>query len=158
MNPPDFINMIASSAVAAFPETGIFPSAVIAQAALESAWGDRAIGNNLFGIKADPGWSGPVVNFGTHELINGQMQEMTLSFRAYPSWEASIEDHAKFFHQNERYATALQAANGKDFCMAIAAAGYATANGYGELLCSIIDHHQLEQYDEIRNGTVISCG
>ena len=38
--------------------TGLNPLFVAAQAALETGWGKRAIGNNLFGITAGDKWTG----------------------------------------------------------------------------------------------------
>jgi len=144
----DFIARVAPAAVASFALTGIFPSAVIAQAAWESSWGRKAPGNNLFGIKADAGWHGPVVDFATHEVRAGMRDAETDAFRAYPSWQASIEDHARFFHANARYAAALKCTNGPAFCMAIDQAGYATGANYGPSLCAIIAAHDLTQYDK----------
>ena len=51
MKPTEFINKYMPFAKIPQTETGIPAIAIIAQSALESGWGKKAIGNNLFGIK-----------------------------------------------------------------------------------------------------------
>jgi flagellum-specific peptidoglycan hydrolase FlgJ len=66
MPPSAFIGMLAQAAQDCQRKTGIPASITLAQAALESGPGARsALGNNLFGIKADKSWTGPTVNFRT---------------------------------------------------------------------------------------------
>ena len=96
MTPQDFIAAISPAAKTSALTTKIPASFTIAQAALESAWGAHCPGFNLFGIKADPSWHGPVTSQVTHEVVNGQTIEITAKFRAYPNWLASLEDHAQF--------------------------------------------------------------
>jgi flagellar protein FlgJ len=78
MLPPDFIKKILPGAQACHRATSVPASITIAQAALESGWGERAPGNNLFGIKADAGWKGATVSFPTREVINGKSVSLTL--------------------------------------------------------------------------------
>ena len=44
----------------------------LAQAALESGWGEHAPGNNFFGIKAGTKWTGPTQTLMTSEEIRGK--------------------------------------------------------------------------------------
>ena len=56
MKPQEFISKVAMAAQYAAQQTGVPASISIAQAALESGWGESGLtkaGNNLFGIKAD---------------------------------------------------------------------------------------------------------
>lgn len=78
--------------------------AVVAQAALESAWGAAAIGNNLFGIKADKSWTGLRRDTPTQEVINGQRIDIVDSFRDYATVADSIADHFEFLRRNGYYA------------------------------------------------------
>ena len=52
MKPTDFKRTYYPTIERVCAETGLNPLFVAAQAALESGWGDHAIGNNLFGITA----------------------------------------------------------------------------------------------------------
>ncbi|WP_349399629.1 glycoside hydrolase family 73 protein, partial [Clostridium perfringens] len=64
----NFISQIVSGAKQSYEETGIFPSITLAQAILESGWGRSGLAikaNNLFGIKADSGWKGKVLEMPT---------------------------------------------------------------------------------------------
>ena len=51
MTPKKFVYKYYPFALEAEKDTGIPAIAIMAQAALESGWGKRAIGNNIFGIK-----------------------------------------------------------------------------------------------------------
>lgn len=147
MTPQDFIAKISKSAQACEVTSKIPASFTIAQAALESGWGASVMGNNLFGIKADPSWRGPVVQVDTHEVIRGVRTATTAPFRAYPDWLSSINDHAKFLTDNPRYKSAFSCTNCDDFARAIQAAGYATDNSYSSIIISIIQTHNLERFD-----------
>ena len=49
--PQKFINAYKDFAFDVERETGIPAIAILAQAALESGWGKKSIGNNIFGVK-----------------------------------------------------------------------------------------------------------
>lgn len=118
------------------------PRALVAQAALETGWGRRGIGNggdsnNLFGIKAT-GWSGAKVTTGTHEYVNGVKTTETADFRAYGSAEESFADYVRLLKNNSRYQTALQAGTDiKGFARGLQQAGYATDPGYAAKIAAI---------------------
>jgi flagellar protein FlgJ len=156
MPPSAFIALLVDSAQACQQKTGIPASFTIAQAALESAWGARAIGNNLFGIKADKAWTGPTVTFGTHEHEAGQDVAITDRFRAYPNWLASMEDHAAFLKANGHYADCWDQSTGEGWARAIAADHYATDPGYANKLVSIIRTRGLARLDVIPSTKAIA--
>ena len=110
--------------------------AIVAQAALESGWGDRAIGHNIYGIKADAAWHGPRRIERTREVINGQSIMIDAEFRDYPSFAASIADHFTFLQKNSRYADAgvFTARTDQDYFEALQRAGYATDPNYARSL------------------------
>jgi flagellum-specific peptidoglycan hydrolase FlgJ len=147
MTPQDFIAAISPAAKTSALTTKIPASFTIAQAALESAWGAHCPGFNLFGIKADPSWHGPVTSQVTHEVVNGQTIEITANFRAYPDWLGSINDHAQFLLTNPRYQPAFAYTTGALFAQAVAAAGYATDPQYAAKIASIIRAHGLASLD-----------
>lgn len=147
MTPAEFVAAIAPAAQASMRRTGVPASVTVAQAALESSWGKRAPGMNLFGIKADASWRGPVTSQVTHEVVGGKTITITANFRAYSDWQGSIDDHAAFLTGNPRYRPAFACKTGADFAKAIAAAGYATDPLYADKLISIMSARNLTALD-----------
>lgn len=126
-------------------------SVTIAQAALESAWGESGLtknGNALFGIKAGKSWTGKRYTTRTTEVQNGNTISTTADFRAYDSWAESIIDHDDFLRRNSRYAAVIACDNGFDAADALQAAGYATDPYYAHKLQSIISQYGLSKYDK----------
>ncbi len=142
-----FLESLIEGAQATHKKYGVPASVSIAQAILESGWGKKAPGNNLFGIKDDKSWQGECIDVPTHEYINGKKVAVTCKFRAYPSFSESIEDHGKFLAENKRYHEAFECNTGAGFAKAIAKAGYATDTSYANLLCSLIAQNNLQKYD-----------
>lgn len=130
--------MAGSESTAA--KIGISPEAIVAQAALESGWGRSAIGNNVFGIKADKSWTGPKQLVHTREVINGQDTYIDDWFRDYASVELSIEDHFKFLVQNTRYRDAgvFDKKGDLAYFSALQRAGYATDPNYAMVLSQVL--------------------
>jgi flagellum-specific peptidoglycan hydrolase FlgJ len=151
MPPSAFLALMASAAQACQRATGIPASFTLAQAALESSWGQDAPGNNLFGVKADRGWKGPTVDVPTHEVVNGQRIAITDKFRRYDSWAACMVDHAAFFKVNPRYAACFRETTGEGWARAVAKAGYATDPDYAAKLIATMGNRpggrNLAQYD-----------
>lgn len=150
MPPSAFIGMLAGAAQDCQRKTGVPASLTLAQAALESSWGARAPGNNLFGIKADASWTGRTVDVPTHEVINGARVAVTDKFRAYSCWLDSMVDHARFLLTNQRYAACRKETTGAGWARAVAAAGYATDPDYASKLLDIMRGRNLAFYDQVK--------
>lgn len=149
-DPREFIDTIKPAAQACHAATGIPASFTIAQAALESGWGTSALtanGKNLFGIKADSSWGGDRIEMRTAEYVGGQKVMESAYFRAYPDWQGSIDDHAKFLQDNKRYKPAFAYTTGAEWARAVADAGYATDPSYASKLIGIIDTYKLDELD-----------
>ena len=147
MNKQDFINAIRQGAIDGYTKYKILPSLTMAQAILESGWGKSHIQNNLFGIKAGTSWNGKVAIRQTKEFINGKWITVNAKFRAYNSFNESIEDHAKLLGRNKRYQKVTQAKDYKQACYEVWKAGYATDPGYPKKLITIIEQNKLYEYD-----------
>jgi flagellum-specific peptidoglycan hydrolase FlgJ len=147
MTPIQFIAAIHSGAQKCEIEKGIPAAFTVAQAALESAWGESGLTKkacNLFGIKASRGWPGPTVTMMTREYIKGEWISIPATWRSYESWSDCLLDHAEFFHVNPRYAKALLFPHdGIRFAIEAQAAGYATDPRYAEKIINIIHNHNL---------------
>lgn len=145
-----FIQKISRGAVEGMRKYGILPSVTMAQAILESGWGESGLtkaSNNLFGIKAGGSWSGDVVSYPTKEYVNGQYIDVTADFRAYDSPDASMEDHGAFLAGLSRYANIIGVKDFREVCRLLQEDGYATAPNYADSLISIIGQYGLAAYD-----------
>lgn len=143
----DFVAGHEQAAKAAEAATGIPAAFMIAQAAHESGWGRRDIrmadgspSNNLFGIKAGPGWTGAVAEITTTEYVDGVAQKVVAKFRAYPNAEASFADYARLMKTSARYAPVVEnAGTAQGFAQGLQRAGYATDPAYAEKLTRVIN-------------------
>ncbi len=161
MLPKDFVPTYLPFAKEAQAVTGISAVATLAQAALESGWGERAVGNMFFGIKdTDKGKTGKGQLLVTTEYLNSPDQKALFPevlsvtwndkrkkwkyvvkdwFRKYDTPAGSFEDHAQFFIKNPRYAQAMaHAGDPIQFVQEIAKAGYATAPDYAQILTQLV--------------------
>lgn len=146
MTPDEFISAIKPAALVCESKSGIPHAVTIAQGALESAWGksDLAVrGFNLFGVKANPTWTGRTLILPTREYLNGKWVTVQAKWRRYANWQECIDDHALFFHHNQRYKKALQTQDPQEFARRIATAGYATDPNYAEKLIQIMKGRNL---------------
>ncbi len=146
-----FVRQLWPFAQRAGRQLGLDPRALIAQAALETGWGqfilqrsDGTSSHNLFGIKADRRWQGEAVVAPTFEFFDGQLTRRPFAFRAYASLAESFEDYVAFLRENPRYAGALQVAGDADaFASALQDAGFATDPAYAEKIKAIMRSDRL---------------
>lgn len=132
----EFINTVMPLAQEASAKTGIDPRIIVAQAALESAWGKSAPGNNLFGIKSHGAPGGNTLP--TTEIVNGQPVQTTDSFRAYASPADSVSGYADFMLKNPRYAPMRNALGVDAQIAALGQSGYATDPNYAAKIGEIV--------------------
>lgn len=155
----DFCEKYYKEALKTEAETGISAIAILAQAALESGWGEHAPGNMFFGVKDNDGVNGneqlittieysrradlkfPVILSVNPVTISGQKYFKYIVkdyFRTYDSPFECFKDHAGFFLRNPRYVEALKVKEDPyAFIDEIAKAGYATDPNYAILLKKI---------------------
>jgi flagellar protein FlgJ len=124
---------------------GVDPRHLIAQAALETHWGqslpqDSAgrSSNNLFGIKASADWTGAAVSSGTQEFQNGAATNTTAQFKAYATPTQSFQDYVALLRNNPRYSAALN--TGSDvhaFAAGLQRGGYATDPDYANKIAAV---------------------
>jgi len=146
----DFIARVGALASADMKRSGVLASLTIAQAILESGWGTSELAkyaNALFGIKADSRWNGRTYTKSSFEWVGGKNVTIVASFRAYNSWEHSVNDHSDFLLAGTRYAAVIGERNYRKACTAIHKAGYATAPDYADRLIKLIEMYDLTVYD-----------
>lgn len=160
METSEFIEMVAGPAQKSFLQYHIFASITIAQAILESGWGryvpvdpnTQRSSYNLFGIKGKgPAGSIQVVS---QEVENGQTVSRTSAFKAYFSYQESIDDHAQFLLA-PRYKQVITATDPLMAAQALQNAGYATDPQYATKVSSLIQMHMLTRYDQVATETVV---
>lgn len=150
-----FIEEIKDEAIKNYKEYKILPSITIAQAILESSWGESDLAqiyNNLFGIKADSSWKGEYVTLETFEFYDTKIEE---KFRVYSNKNQSIKDHAKFLVDNQRYKKygVFEAKTYIEQAYALQNAGYSTAEDnsgqkrYAKDLIELIRQYNLQLID-----------
>jgi len=139
-----FVDAIRPHAEKAAAELGVPARALIAQAALETGWGqhmarqkDGSSGLNLFGVKASAGSPAASLSQKTTEFENGQLTSTRADFRSYRSIGAAFDDYVKFLKGNPRYATALRSGDVHGFAQALQKAGYATDPNYAQKLVKV---------------------
>ncbi|SFD92677.1 flagellar protein FlgJ [Thiohalospira halophila DSM 15071] len=135
----DFVRRLWPEAEAAADELDVGPEVLVAQAALETGWGQQVArgedgrnSRNLFNIKADRSWEGDSVSIQTREFMGGRMVGMRDDFRAYDSYAESFRDYVDFLKSNPRYGEALQQGDQSGFIRGLQEAGYATDPDYAD--------------------------
>lgn len=145
-NASEFQQRMSEHAANAEQQTGIPANFILAQAALESGWGQRDIkmadgssSFNLFGIKASADWKGKVAEVTTTEYVDGIPRKVVARFRAYDNQTAAFADYANFLKQNPRYQSVVaNANNAQGFAQGLQQAGYATDPQYAQKLLQVI--------------------
>lgn len=159
MNRIDFINLIKDIVISENNKRGkpLYPSVVIAQAILETGWGNSEImmrAKAIFGIKATSSWQGKVYNSKTKECYDGvSFTTINDCFRAYDSLEDSIKDYFNLICNSSRYRSALKTDSPEACITAIKNSGYATDPHYIDSVMRIIIENNLQEYDLVYQDT-----
>lgn len=155
MDRNEFIRVIGEMAKKDMANSGILASLTIAQACLESNFGQSSLAKapnyNLFGIKGS--YDGQSVTMKTWEYINGKNVTINANFRKYPSWQQSINDHSGLFNRLDRYKNLRGNTDYRDVCKKVREDGYATDPAYTNKLINLIETYNLTQYDGVVSGS-----
>ena len=146
----DFVAEVWPHALEASRTTGIPPQFMVAQAALETGWGQKQLrhpdgspSHNLFNIKAGSAWRGNTVAREVTEYAGGQAYTESARFRAYGSYAESFRDYASLMTRSPRYADVLGQTDPAAFARSLQDAGYATDPMYADKLTRIIGGNTL---------------
>ena len=147
----EYVERYKAIAIAHMERYGIPASITMAQGILESDSGNSRLStssNNHFGIKCKKSWRGDRVFH--DDDAKGEC------FRAYPSVEASYQDHADFLDQSPRYDSlfAYPSDDYRSWARGLKACGYATAPDYAERLVKIIESMKLYLLDKENGGKI----
>jgi flagellar protein FlgJ len=144
--PKDFVTALTEPAKIVQEKLGVPFQVVIAQAALETGWGQKIIkhdngtsSNNLFNIKADKRWAGDKIQKDTLEFEQGTMVKKSAPFRAYENIKESFDDYVNFLSGSERYQDAIKNSNNVEhFLQGLQKAGYATDPKYADKIMATL--------------------
>lgn len=154
----EFIISIADSARSMANKYNLYASVMIAQACLESGFGNSGLSDppfyNLFGIKGN--YKGKSVMMKTAEQhADGTVYYVDAAFRQYPSYAESFEDNAQLLRNgltwNKEFYKGTWKEHAKSYADATAwlQGRYATDVRYASKLNGIIQSYNLTQYDTI---------
>lgn len=153
-SPQEFITALVPGAQAGYAKTGIFASVMIAQALGEAGWqmSQKCAyeDNNLFGVKYDGNHDKTITITVGSEPSDGTGGR----YAHYQSIADGGQDYGVFLQTNPRYSEAgvFSATTPQAQVDAIANAGYATSDGYGDFIKQLISENNLEQYDTGTSG------
>ena len=125
-------------------------SPIIAQAILESGWGESklaAVYHNYFGLKCGSKWTGKSVNLSTmEEYTPGTLTPIKDNFRVFDSMEEGVKGYFEFI-QLSRYQNLKGITDPETYLETIKADGYATSSKYVSNTMRIVAQNNLQQYD-----------
>lgn len=151
MTHKEFIEVIAKYVIKYANDYGIkVHSPIIAQAILESGWGDSTLAskyNNFFGLKCGGSWKGKSVNMATKEEYTiGTLADIRANFRVFDSIEDGVKGYFEFINYS-RYSNLKGVTNPEEYCRLIKADGYATSSTYVTNLMRVIRDNNLTRFD-----------
>lgn len=150
MSREDFISQVANIVSREASLRGYkFPSAIIAQACIESGFGESVLASkyhNYFGMKCGSSWTGSSVNMKTHEEVNGSLISIKDNFRTYATMEDGIKGYFDFISKS-RYDNLKSATSSRDYLEKIKADGYATSSTYVNTVYAIVEKYNLIRFD-----------
>lgn len=126
-------------------------SPIIAQAILESGWGESRLAaeyHNYFGLKCGSKWTGRSVNMTTKEEYQpGTLTTIKDNFRVYDSMEEGVRGYFEFI-QLARYQNLREITDPKQYLQTIKDDGYATSSSYVENTYRLVTQYGLTEYDK----------
>ena len=165
ISPSAFISMIAPMAQADMKKSGVLASVTIAQAFVESYYGNSELAvkaHNLFGMKSSlsgnswaSAWNGRTYTKKTKEYDSSRKiyYTITADFRQYNSYAESVADHSAYLTGAKngsrlRYAGVAGCRDPKKTIQIIKNGGYATAANYVSVIMNVINRYNLTKYDK----------
>ena len=146
----NFINIIAPIIQReAFARGYVTPSAIIAQACLESRYGFSGLAkyHNYFGLKCGSSWRGASVNMGTkEEYTPGIKTNVRDNFRSFPNMVEGVKGYFDFIN-TKRYQNLKTATTAREYLQLIKNDGYATSSTYVNDVLNTCRKWDLFQYD-----------
>lgn len=155
MTPEEFVEKVKPYAEQAAQKLGVDSRVLIAQAALETGWGQHVIhqdsgrsSHNLFNIKAGSDWKQDKVAVSTLEFDGNVARHEQAQFRVYDGMAESFADYTQFIGERPRYANAVaKADNPYHYLQELQSAGYATDPKYAEKVWNVFRSDVVQAVD-----------
>ncbi len=146
-----YIQRFAPLAVEEMEKYKIPASIKLAQGLLETGGGQSRLareGKNHFGIKCKEEWTG--------KTMRHNDDAPNECFRVYDDPRQSYEDHSRFLAERKYYVNLfkLDIKDYKGWAHGLKKAGYATNPRYAYILISLIERHQLYEFDHVDSKMV----
>lgn len=154
MNTKEFIDFISNDIVTVAKKYGYeYPSAIIAQAIVESNNGNSLLSKkyfNYFGLKCGSSWKGKSINLRTkEEYEKGVITNIRDNFRVYENRLEGVRGYFEFIQYN-RYANIRKATSSRDYLVRIKRCGYATSYNYVSVVYNVVKNYNLERFDNMK--------
>ena len=147
----NFVNQIGSAAMQVSQEYGVYASLMMAQAGLESGWGQSTLAtnaHNLFGVKYNG--TGEYVLMPTLEYYGGAYHRVNAKFQKYNSYYDSLVRYAQLINRN--YPNSTKQAGSYQAAAQNLRHGvygtYATDPTYASKLISVINTYSFYRFDQ----------
>lgn len=149
----EYIAAYKDIAIIEMKRAGIPASVTLAQGILETENGNSDLvrrSNNHFGIKCKNTWTG--------ESVFHDDDAAGECFRKYDNAADSYRDHSNFLRGSTRYSFLFDLDPGdyKGWAYGLKKAGYATNPRYPDILIKNIEENNLQQYDHMEPGEIVS--
>lgn len=127
------------------------PSAIIAQAGIESAWGTSGLSRDCFnywGMKWREGCGCDFKVYNTKEQCsNGTYITIQAKFRKYKSASSGIDGYFAFINAYKRYIPVQKAKDYKEYANQLKACGWATSIKYAQNIIATVEKYNLTKFD-----------
>ena len=134
-----FVQALLPHAITAGKALGVDPKIILAQAALESNWGqsilkhaDKRISHNIFAIKYTPSKGGNSLTVRTKEFENGKSLYKREKFRSYENFREAFEDYTRIIQRPHYTKHMTDIRTPLDYALSLQRAGYATDPKYAK--------------------------
>jgi LysM repeat protein len=149
-----YIETYKDLAITEMNRTGIPASIKLAQGILESNAGQSELAlaaNNHFGIKCGSSWTGKTYSKKDDDF-DAAGNIVASCFRKYDRSTESFSDHSEFLRDPRKisrygFLFSLDLRDYRGWARGLQSAGYATSPSYADNLISVIERHQLYQFD-----------
>jgi flagellar protein FlgJ len=145
MTKDEFLFLATAAARNCSTWSNLPPGITVAQAALESAWGQSQLAraaHNYFGIKAHG--AHPFITLPTREVVRGQSIRTAARFARYASLEECFADRDRLLCTSHLYADACACAHDPEAFARALAVHWATDPHYAEKLLAVWREHHLD--------------
>lgn len=137
-----------------------YPSAIIAQACIESGYGTSSLAykwHNYFGIKWWKNCGRTAVNLSTkEEYTPGVLTSITAGFAVGKDMDDGVRMYFEFIQRNSRYNNLKSATSSKNYIELIKADGYATSSSYVTNVWNVVCAQNLGRFDQQGAPTPVS--